>query len=55
MDERGENLNIFDVNQEKPPTLAQITLRLAEENEDSNKATNIVDWVADGIKLQNDQ
>ena len=55
MDNRGEALRIFDINQEKAPTLAQITLRLADENKDSSDASNVVDWVADGIKAQNDQ
>jgi hypothetical protein len=55
MEERGERLKIFDVNHEKAPTLAQITLRLAESKDNSNEAANIIDWVADGIKIENDQ
>ena len=55
MEDRGEALSIFDINHEKAPTLAQITLRLADENQDSSDASNVVDWVADGIKAQNDQ
>ena len=55
MEDRGEALSIFDINHEKAPTLAQITLRLADENQHSSDASNVVDWVADGIKAQNDQ
>jgi hypothetical protein len=46
---------IFDVNHKKAPTLAQITLRLAESKDNSNEAANIIDWIADGIKIENDQ
>ena len=55
MEERGEKLKIFDVNQKKAPTLAQITLQLTSNKEISNNSANIVDWIADGIKIQNDQ
>jgi len=55
MEERGESLRIFDINHEKAPTLAQITLRLTETNENSDDGAGSVDWVADGIKIQNDQ
>jgi len=56
MEERGEYLSIFDLNHEKAPTLAQITLQLTE-NEDHrpNDKSKIVDWVAAGIKAQSDQ
>jgi hypothetical protein len=39
----------------KAPTLAQITLRLTDTNNDSNDSANIVDWLANGIKTENDQ
>ena len=55
MDERGEKLTIFDVNHRKAPTLAQITLSLTESKDNSNEVTNIVDWISDGIKIENDQ
>ena len=55
MEERGENLKIFDINHRKAPTLAQITLSLAESKDISNEAANVVDWIADGIKIENDQ
>ena len=55
MEERGEQLRIFDVNRKKAPTLAEITLRLTNDEERSDNSTNIVDWIADGIKAQNDQ
>jgi hypothetical protein len=55
MEERGEHLRIFDINHEKAPTLAQITLRLTETNENSSDSADSVNWVADGIKIQNDQ
>lgn len=55
MKERGEHLQIFDINQKKAPTLAQITLQLAEYHDESHDNANAVDWIADGIKAQNDQ
>lgn len=57
MDERGEHLEIFDVNHEKAPTLAQITLQLTEmkDNSNNNNNVNIVNWIADGLKAENDQ
>jgi hypothetical protein len=55
MQERGEKLKIFDVNHTKAPTLAQITLSLTESQDDSNEAANIVDWIAAGIKTENEQ
>ena len=55
MEERGEHLKIFDVNHKKAPTLAEITLALTNTKDDSNNTVDIVDWIADGIKAQNDQ
>lgn len=55
MEERGEHLRIFDINHKKPPTLAEITLSLTDTKDDSKDTVNIVDWIADGIKVQNDQ
>jgi hypothetical protein len=55
MEERGESLRIFDINHEKAPTLAQITLQLTDDKEISNNSANVVDWIADGIKAQSDQ
>jgi hypothetical protein len=55
MEKRGEYLRIFDINHEKAPTLAQITLRLTETRENSNDGADSVSWIADGIKIQNDQ
>ena len=57
MEKRGEHLKIFDLNHKKTPTLAQITLKLTEVKEDSINNTNlsIVDWIANGIKAENDQ
>jgi hypothetical protein len=55
MEERGEHLTIFDLNHEKAPTLAQITLQLTNVSDSSNDAVNVVDWISDGIKIQNDQ
>jgi hypothetical protein len=52
MEERGEELRIFDINHKKAPSLAQITLSLIEEKENE---TNVIDWIADGIKAQNNQ
>jgi hypothetical protein len=55
MEERGDLLRIFDVNREKAPTLAQVTLQLTEAKDQLGSQINIVDWIADGIKAQNDQ
>ena len=55
MEERGERLRIFDINHEKAPTLAKITLALTHTEDNPNNASNIVDWISDGIKAQNDQ
>ena len=55
MEERGESLKIFDIKHKKAPTLAQITLQLCDKNDDSNRDADIVDWIADGIKAENDQ
>jgi hypothetical protein len=44
MKERGEHLQIFDINQKKVPTLAQITLQLAEYHDESHDNANAVDW-----------
>ena len=55
MEERGEHLRIFDIKHEKAPSLAEITLKLTEMKDHSNDSSNIVDWIADGIKAQNDK
>ena len=55
MERRGEHLRIFDVKHKKAPTLAEITLTLTNTKVDSNWTVNMVDWIADGIKAQNDQ
>lgn len=55
MEERGERLSIFDINHKKAPTLAQITLQLTDTKGNSSNSANIVDWISDGIKAQNDQ
>ena len=51
----GEHLRIFDINHEKAPTLAEITLKLTTNASDNSDSVDMVDWVADGIKAQNDQ
>ena len=55
MEERGEALRIFDINLELAPSLAQITLRLTDLKENSNQNVNVIHWISDGIKAQNDQ
>jgi len=55
MEERGERLRIFDVDHEKSPTLAEITLKLTDMKDNSNENANAVHWISDGIKAQNDQ
>ena len=55
MVERGESLRIFDVNHKKAPTLAQITLNLTDTKDNSDEVANVVHWISDGIKAQNDQ
>jgi hypothetical protein len=55
MEERGERLRIFDINYEKAPTLAEVTLNLTDAQDGSNDNANVVHWISDGIKAQNDQ
>jgi hypothetical protein len=55
MEERGKNLRIFDVKHKKAPTLAEITLKLTDANDNQINDGNIVDWISDGIKAENDQ
>jgi hypothetical protein len=55
MEERGDRLRIFDVNHQKASTLAQITLNLIDAEENSNDNANVVHWISDGIKAQNEQ
>ena len=56
MEQRGEHLSIFDINHKKAPTPAEITLTLTANPSDNSDSTVImVDWIADGIKAQNDQ
>jgi hypothetical protein len=56
MEQRGEHLRIFDINHKRAPTLAEITLTLTSDASNNSKSiVNMVDWVADGIKAQNDQ
>jgi hypothetical protein len=54
-EERGERLNIFDLNHQKLPSLAQITVRLSDDKDGSSSLCDIVQWIADGIKAENDQ
>ena len=55
MEERGEHLRIFNLNYEKAPSLAQITLKLTDTKEYSSNKVDVVHWISDGIKAQNDQ
>ena len=55
MKERGERLKIFDINHQKLPSLAQITLQLCNDKDKPNSPVDIVHWIADGIKAENDQ
>jgi hypothetical protein len=55
MKERGERLRIFDINHEKAPTLAQITLQLCDHKDGFHGRAEVVDWIANGIKAENDQ
>ena len=55
MEERGERLKIFDVDHQNAPTLAEITLRLTDTRDTSTNNSNLVHWISDGIKAQNDQ
>ena len=55
MEERGERLSIFDVNQGNAPSLAQITLKLTDTKSNSTDNANVVHCISDGIKAQNNQ
>jgi len=55
MEERGEKLKIFDVDHQNAPSLAEITLKLTDSKDNADNHSNIVHWISDGIKAQNDQ
>ena len=55
MKNRGNQLRIFDISHEKAPTLAEVTLQLMETQDHSNNSMNVVNWIAHGIRTQNDQ
>jgi hypothetical protein len=55
MEERGEQLKIFDLDHKNAPTLAEITLKLTDTKDKSDDSANVVHWISDGIKVQNDQ
>src|SRR5437016_3055211 len=56
MEKRGEALRIFDVKHQKAATMAQITLQLTDTSDNSNNhERNMVNWISDGIKAENDQ
>lgn len=48
-------MNIFDINHQKLPTLAEITVQLCDNKDNRSSRADIVDWIADGIKAENDQ
>ena len=54
-EERGDRLQIFDINHRKLASLAEITVQLCDENDNSSSTLDIVHWIADGIQAQNDQ
>jgi len=54
-EERGERLKFFDINHQKSPTLAQITVQLCDNKDNPDSRVHIVQWIADGIKAENDQ
>ena len=54
-EERGERLKVFDINHQKLPTLAEITVRLCDNKENTGGLEGIIDWIADGIKAENDR
>ena len=45
MEKRGEYLRIFDINHQKAPTLAEITLSVIEGDDSSNSTSMVVDWI----------
>lgn len=45
---------MFDLDHKKAPTLAEITLKLTDAKDDTNDIANVVDWIANGIKAEND-
>jgi hypothetical protein len=55
MKKRGKHLKMFDISHKKAPTLAQVTLQLTETKDHSSNSVNIVNWIAHGIRAQNDQ
>ena len=55
MEERGQSLRIFEVDHQNAPSLAEITLKLTESKGNTTGNANLVHWISDGIKAQNDQ
>jgi hypothetical protein len=55
MRNRGNQLRIFDISHEKAPSLAEVTLQLTETQDHSSNGMNVVNWIAHGIRTQNDQ
>ena len=55
MKNRGNQLRIFDISHKKTPTLAEVTLQLTEIQDHSSNNVNVVNWIAHGIRMQNDQ
>jgi hypothetical protein len=55
MKNRGNQLRIFDMSHEKAPNPAEVTLQLTENQDHSSNGMNVVNWIAHGIRTQNDQ
>ena len=55
MSQRGDHLKIFDLNHEKAPSLAQITLQLSKNDVCSGNGVSAMTWITNGIKAENEQ
>ena len=55
MRNRGEELKIFEVQEMKLPTLADIRLELTEKEGRNRLASGTISWLADGVALEQAQ
>lgn len=55
MSQRGDHLKIYDLNHDKAPSLAEITLQLSENDAYSGNGVGATAWIASGIKAENEQ
>ncbi|KAG2053886.1 hypothetical protein BDR06DRAFT_848985, partial [Suillus hirtellus] len=53
--DRGELLDIYQLKMDKAPTMAEIRLRLTENELSSHGRTGAISWLIEGINIENTQ